>query len=224
MKRNKRTVFCLLGVDGSGKTTTANGVLQKLRDDGYRCRSLTLDYFFLRLIPTSLRRVANKSLIPVAKMKLAEDKVTIPHKQIKKTSLPLLWVTLLLYLIDSLAAYWFRVKLGSRGNIVIYDRYYYDYVIPYLDTCPRWLWWCYRNLIPKPQAVFLLNIAPEAAEARDKEYPTDFYHSQTQKYLAFTRRVKLNAVVIDNADGVQEATATTIYSRIKQVIREGEDV
>ena len=69
-----------------------------------------------------------------------------------------------------------------------------------------------------------MDIAPEAAEARDKEYPTDFYHSQTEKYREFIRRVKLNAVVIDNANGNQEATANAIYSKIKQVIRKGEDV
>lgn len=216
----KRLLFCFLGVDGSGKTTAALELQKKLEADGFKTRYLRLDYFLLHAIPPALRRRAGNPLLPISRVKSEGEPEKRAPKKPGRATLALLQFVTFLHLVDSLAAYLFRIKLRLGKPIIIFDRYYYDFAVLYLDKCPGWLRWCYTHLIPTPTAIFLMDVAPEIAELRDGEYPPEFYSTQTRAYLEFTRSANLNVRVINNIDSLRQQTATEIYAQARKKIRE----
>lgn len=221
MKRQKGALICLLGVDGCGKTTMATRLRHRLEREGLNCDYMNLNYSLFQFIPLILRRTVGKPLVAISEAKADKTSPSLGSRRIKKTTLLLLCLTLLLHLADSLIMYFFKVRPAVRKSIVVHDRYFYDYAIFYLDVCPPWLLWCYRRLIPKPDMTFFLDVDPEVAQARDREYSLDFYRLCGKSYLDFAKGLNPGVVSICNTNRSEEEIASLIYDRVLEVIEGG---
>lgn len=220
MSSRRGSLICLLGVDGSGKTTAARELQRQLEEEGISCKYLNLDYSLFQRIPLRLRNRLGSPLIPLLKKKNSRRNATSVRRGLTSyISSPLLVITLLFHLFDALILYLLKVKpLISRTN-VIHDRYFYDYPILYTDACPRWLMWCFRNVIPKPNLILLLDVSPEIALARDGDFKPDFYQRQQKRYLEFVHKLDDKMVYICNADSPVEEVNSAVYKRVWELIK-----
>jgi len=76
---------------------------------------------------------------------------------------------LLYYLIDYLLGHWAIFTARGRGELVIFDRYYYDYLIQPSLSLPRWLVRSMMRLVPRPDLVVYLKNNPETILSRKAE-------------------------------------------------------
>lgn len=108
--------------------------------------------------------------------------------------------------IDSFVEYISKVSPLLGKSIVIFDRYFYDHVIDYLDVCPKWLVKCYLHLIPEPDIIFILDLPPEIAYERKKE------RSRARKhYLSLARRLRNMVVIIDANVNINEINSLILH-------------
>jgi len=218
-KPKNGALICLLGMDGSGKTTAATGLCHLLERDGINCTYLSLNHLLFKFIPTRLHRVMGRPLTPIVEAKAGKSSPGSETGQVKKTTIFLLCLALLFRLADSLTGYFIRVRPATRRSIVVHDRYFYDYVILYLDACPRWLLRLYRRLVPEPDFTFFLDVAPEIAQARDGEYSPSFYTVQRRRYLDFAKELKPDSHTICNTDKPEKEVVSFLYHRVLEVIK-----
>jgi thymidylate kinase len=162
------------GVDGSGKSTQIEGVVELLEHNGLRVRRLTFwdDVVVLtRYREGFVHRVFN-----------SENGIGAPDRPVNRRDKNMRgWhLTLarhLLYLLDAihLRMVITRERRGSP-DVIVMDRYIFDELanLPLRSTLSRVFVRMIAALVPRPDLAFLLDADPEAARARKPEYPVEF--------------------------------------------------
>jgi len=80
----------------------------------------------------------------------------------------------LYYSLDFLLGYVVLRRKLSRGELVLFDRYFYDYYYqPEYRRCPRWLLDGLSVLVPEPDFVVFLSNDPETIQERKPELSVD---------------------------------------------------
>lgn len=102
----------------------------------------------------------------------------------------------LMSFIHGLVSYLFEPKPYAGYSLVIHDRYLYDHLIHYLDSCPKWLVRCYMQLILKPDVIFLLDVPPRVAYERKGEGSLNFYTRYRKLYLALTKELDQKGLTV----------------------------
>lgn len=153
-------LICLTGIDGSGKTTQANLLLQTLN---LRRNPAIYEHSFSR--KTIADDVGVRSSIDIFVKNL--NKVTNNRLvMVTKTV-----VRLAIIFVDSWLTYTFY-KIKHRGKIIIADRFFYDTLI-YLAFSFRPLAnqiLIFSRFIPKPKITILLQVSSETAVNRKAEH------------------------------------------------------
>ena len=124
----------------------------------------------------------------------------------------------MLFNFDYLLGYWLKIRWQlSKGHLVVFDRYYYDY---YLDKLRYRLSISdntldlFKFMIPKPDITFLLVGDPEVLYERKKEISVTEISQQISRLFACKERFN-NSTVIDvnkTVDEVVDQVAMTILS------------
>jgi thymidylate kinase len=160
----------LIGPDGSGKSTVANGLKQQLWPlfDDYR-------YFHghFEILPR-LRDLAQL-------VGLKETPENFPEKpalagsneKTREFGRLRSIVYLIYYTFDYLLGYPVIFRARGRGHLVIFDRYYYDYLIQPGMSIPAGLLWILMRLVPQPDVVIYLKNNSDTIFARKSELRTD---------------------------------------------------
>ena len=81
----------------------------------------------------------------------------------------------------------------ARSTLVLNDRHFVDILVDpvrYRYGGPRWLLKFIWRLMPKPDAIILLNAPPEVLQARKQELTLDETRRQCREYLALVRQQK----------------------------------
>lgn len=163
-------IICFTGMDGTGKTTNAQKLYNKLKQDGNKVvylRTLSGD--------TVLRRFLGKLTQQVRK------KTHQNPYQPRKGGILRLWP--LFSGIDAYLTYiWF--KFLSFRNIVIVDRYFYDEIaiMVCVDVLTEAKAWRILKIIPRPDVIFLFEAEAVTAHTRKPEHPIGFFIKQLQFY------------------------------------------
>ena len=182
-------IICLMGNDGSGKTTIAKALLRIFKDLGFEAiYKHEYQYTILRL----LFRVVGKDRIDSERKKMfSESKVGWQNR---------LWPFLVWF--DSCLSYFYFTFIKKK-SIVILDRYLFDHLMSfkklgYLTTASKWLF----LHSPKPDAMLILWVEPQTAYERKRmshDYGVDFYINQTRKYLLFSKSRGIKTVNTKNS-------------------------
>jgi thymidylate kinase len=162
-----------LGADGSGKSTVADQVKQKIAPA------------FRSTMQCHLRpSVCNGGGTQVTNG--GGTQVTDPHAQ------PLRGLTSSLV---KLAYWWVVYTLGyltnvyprlARSTLVLFDRYYHDILVDarrYRYGGPLWLARLTGKVIPRPHLVILLDAPPAVLFARKQEVPFEEVNRQREEYV-----------------------------------------
>lgn len=189
------------GTDGSGKSTVINGIKEVLENS---FPEGMLDYYHWR--PGVIKKKTENGV------NVSEPHAKKPYGKVKS------FAKFMLFNFDYLLGYWLKIRWQlSKGHLVVFDRYYYDY---YLDKLRYRLSISdntldlFKFMIPKPDITFLLVGDPEVLYERKKEISVTEISQQISRLFACKERFN-NSTVIDvnkTVDEVVDQVAMTILS------------
>lgn len=154
-------VVCLAGADGSGKTTLARGLAERLYKRPFKaCRYVHGNLGVLprfRDLRAALRRLAGRPPAPAAEEPAVLKGMMTPLPAWKSAALATY------YAVDLFLGRWLLRRWRSQWALVIMDRSFYDYYYQLGHRrCPARILDILARLIPKPD--FLLSIEGDAAQ------------------------------------------------------------
>jgi thymidylate kinase len=171
------------GIDGAGKSTQITNLENWLQRSGLRTRLLT----FWDDVVCFARHREFMSL----KAFKGDAGVGSPEKPLHRrdknvSSAPLTLARFGLYLADALSlCFKVRAARKSDADVVIFDRYIYDELanLPLTKGPSRMFARFVLKFVPKPDAAFIIDADPVAAQTRKPEYPLDFVIRNREAYL-----------------------------------------
>ncbi|WP_273445663.1 phosphotransferase family protein [Neolewinella agarilytica] len=177
MVYNRGFLITFSGVDGAGKSTIIERVVTML------------DKEFRRPVKVLRHR---PSVLPILSAwrygkKGAEEKsmASLPRTG-NNTSLVSSLLRFSYYYLDYLLGQWYvHFRYVLRGYVVVYDRYYYDFIIDPRRTnleLPGWVTAAGFRLLQKPALNFFLYADPDTILARKQELDRDTIVSLTKQY------------------------------------------
>ncbi|TXF85965.1 phosphotransferase [Neolewinella aurantiaca] len=181
---NRGYVVTFSGVDGAGKSTVIEHVT-KLLDKQFR-RPVKV----LRHRPSVLPIL---SALRYGKEEAERKSVaTLPRTGTNTSRLSSL-ARFSYYYLDYLLGQWYvQLRYVLRGYVVVYDRYYYDFMIDGRRSnleLPFWITATGFRLIRKPEFNFFLFADADTILARKQELAKDTIVSLTQRYKALFERL-----------------------------------
>ena len=118
-------------------------------------------------------------------------------------------VRLLYYLVDYCFGYWLKIYpiLVKRPAMVVFDRYFYDYLIDPKRSCinlPKWVIELVGVFVPPPDLIVCLGTDPETIHIRKPELP---YREVARQILVLNTFCKINkrAIWIDTGCSIEES-------------------
>jgi thymidylate kinase len=173
-KRNGPVLITFSGVDGSGKSTQIEGVVELLEHNGLRVRRLA--FWDDVVVLTRYREGFVHHVFKSEKGIGAPDRpVNRRDKNMRGWHLTL--ARHLLYLLDAMHLRMVITReRQASADVIIMDRYIFDELanLPLCSTLSRAFVRMVSVLVPRPDIAFLLDADPEAARARKPEYPVEF--------------------------------------------------
>jgi thymidylate kinase len=159
-------MLVLIGPDGSGKTTVAGYLAAYLNSLFSQVRYFHGHFQILPrlrdLAPATAFKLREPASLPKS-ISSAEGQNNVKFN---------LWKSLFYisyYTLDSLLGHFFVFVARGRGELLIFDRYYYDYLIwPLITPLPGMLFWV-KKLIPQPDLVIYLKNTPDLIIPRKPE-------------------------------------------------------
>lgn len=174
-KPQRGMMIVLIGVDGSGKTTVKNTLVEALCNTFTSIRTFYFRPEFLPFLGVLLG--------------VREDvrTGTNPNPHNHKREIPLKsFVRFFYYVIDFILGHWIKVRpCILKGELVIFDRYYYDYLVDpfrFNMSVPGWLPRLLLPIIPAPDLVIYLHASPETLYNRKHELPMSELDRQQHEF------------------------------------------
>jgi thymidylate kinase len=203
----KSKIITFSGVDGAGKTTILREFTTLLRSK-YRRRVVEL-----RHRPSVLPIL---SALKHGKEKAEKKTMDVLPRTGSNNSKISSYIRFFYYLIDYVLGQWvIFAKHGLKGDIVIYDRYYFDFIVDAkrtnINLNPKFIKFFYRFIF-KPEMNIFLYANPDVILSRKQEMDKQSIVSLTLKYKALFSELdefsNENYILIDNLD--KSSTMRTI--------------
>jgi len=174
-----------VGTDGSGKTTQANLLMQKLRTQGNTVKYV--HFFSSGRMTTGI--LQTRSLLDTFVKSV--DKPTNGRLRVFIR----VWLRLMGVLFDSWLTH-FVNAFKYRGQIILYDRYYYDSLVA-LAFRNRTLTnqiLTLSKLIPKPNIAILFEVTPSTSVKRKAEHTMNDAERISNLYLKLKTILPINTL------------------------------
>lgn len=175
-------IVCLMGMDGSGKSTVIAGLDEWLRSKG---------------VKTQLRHTHDYSVKTLHKVNAVGNERIIR----KFPFLFYLWPVVAFF--DHFVTY--RRSFSGRSCLILTDRYFYDKYVRFRFWRIAFpgLFYLYKWFIPRPMLTVLLDVPTAVAVERKGEYSSEDYDIFRREYLRFANRMK-SVLVVDATKPVPE--------------------
>jgi thymidylate kinase len=210
----------LVGPDGSGKTTIAQGVCERLRDKPFK-KCARLEFTFgilpeLKGIKALARRLFGMKAPPAVSVE------TTLHSGMHDEHSPLrAMVYILYYAFDLFLGRLILRRWRGQWGLVVFARYYYDYY--YLmgyRKAPRWFLKAVEVLAPKPDLLLYLDRDAEEIYAGKPELVVEEIRHQ-QEIIRNLIKNRRNAQMVDARGGVEATTQRVSDLILQSLCREG---
>lgn len=212
LKRSAGSMFAVVGPDGVGKTTFINLLEQELarilvRDQG----AVIVQHFRPSIFPNIKKLLSNK------KYDATQEEFTNPHRAKSANSFSSL-ARLIYYWLDYLLGYWLVIRRQCiRGQIYIFDRYFYDFIVDPRRSrinLPTWLRKVFLRLTPQPDLVFFLSCDSDTVFTRKQELSRIEIERQLGEYRRLVATFPRRFIILD----AHQTPETSCREAIKQII------
>ena len=195
------------GTDGSGKSTIIEGLSDILANSFPKDMT---DYYHWR--PGFIKR---ETRVKDGKIVVVNDPhAKKPYGRVKS------FAKFMFFNLDYILGYWMKIRIQlSKGHLVIFDRYYYDY---YLDKLRYRLTISdntlnfFKFIIPKPDVTFLLIGDAKVLYERKKEISVEEIEEQLKR-IQYCEKWFHNTCIID----VNQNIDTVRYHAAKKILECG---
>lgn len=215
-RRSKRraTVICLLGPDGSGKST-----LGLVLGEHYQ------KFFKKFSVRTTYRYFGWDPFLPTTKIishffkKKNYQIVNELNKESKPTS-AFQEVVFGYYYLEYLSKYlWYILPRLWKKEIILVDRYFYDAAIHYRSAEKSQILPILFRWYPRPDFTFVLDSPPEKLQQRKKEMSLELLSEHRKRYIALTHRIPSTIISTtpspaDSKEAIIDGTWQTIIKRV----------
>jgi len=215
-------LICFTGIDGSGKTTQAELLVNRLATMGVkslyvwsrgRVRTIRSIFLFMgrRALGTSAREIAR-------------DKKSYQEYQSRKSKLMGNSLVRTLWSAMTHVEHLIQINLDIRrkiqaGNVVVCDRYLWDSSVDIAvlnNKDPNWLSNGLNKLmwkfVPRPTIAFFIDIPPEEAMKRKNDIPSLDYVKKRAEFYRYLAKCNSLSVL----DGCEDAS--TIQNKIMNTV------
>jgi thymidylate kinase len=197
---SRSILVSFMGVDGSGKTTTANG-LQSVLD----INNIKSDIIYMGRWRNQVLPMANVS------KKYGMTGLRSPKKKEGLTFKLYCVLRDLAYLADMWLRYWIKLFPKMKlGYTIITDRYVYDLLLDVNSTLLCRI--AVRYLFPKPLIVFYLNNEPDIIRQRKRELDVNEMLRQMEIFNDLKRYYHVIEVKSDNINKTIDRVAQEYFS------------
>lgn len=212
------TTVALIGVDGAGKTTIANKLLEMF--------PLPVKYIYMGLnIESSNYKLPTSRLILYLKLRAIRKKAAqtgntdptfltthhVAHRKQKRGNIGTIFRTF-----NRFAEAWYRLIIAwflqVRGYLVLYDRYFLFDMAPNVGQeaaqplAEKAFYWTLTHFYPEPDIIIFLEAAPEVLFSRKQEVPVEYLARKTAAILEQGKKMK-NFVCVDAAQPIEQVYA-----------------
>lgn len=182
--------IAICGLDGTGKTTIANMLAKYAKSLNIKCSVVHFYHenllFKLLLLLGFYRIDEPKDLLH----KRSRERAA--RERLKTTPFILAFSRFL----DSYIQYLFSIFV-NRGKLIIFDRYFYDYLVSFEYLNIRWRS-LFSKLIPKVKNKFLFESLPMTSFKRKPESVREFFLESHDIYLRVAKIQNLKIIKTDN--------------------------
>ncbi len=204
MNQNKNIscFICIMGIDGSGKTTHALALLRALSENGVNAVHVSPRSSLIRiLLPKRIRKLVKR--IYVRPRNLMISSVGKSRKAMFRI---FLFIPILVY---ALLTYLAIIKPLLSEFVVVCDRYFYDLLLNLFGKRALLL----VRLIPRPNLGFILDLPVDQAFLRmhdmeDRRVSREFYVQLRTWYVNLARQY--NFLVVDSTDEIETVKRTIL--------------
>ncbi|MFA6635561.1 MAG: hypothetical protein WCV56_00425 [Candidatus Omnitrophota bacterium] len=172
-------IITFSGLDGSGKTTYSRMVTDHIHRSGKKCGSFhvikdSISHFFTHKVVGGIYGKAKDG----AEAALREKDKSFRSKTIALVKKSFLVADILLFNIR-----YGGIK-GKKDRVLVADRYFYDELVQaaYLGISGKLFERVYKKLIIDPDIAFFVELAPEKAYGRKKEYDIEYFEAKSIIY------------------------------------------
>jgi thymidylate kinase len=197
----------LIGPDGSGKSTSAKNLIASFE----HCFSKTCyNHGHFKILPELKTFKKPSSLIKHLSQKNDQQinfnlqKPENPNPQ-KPYNIFKAAVYLLYYFLDYLLGHFKILWANAKGDMVIFDRYFYDYIYqPAFKKLPKCLTTALLKLLPAPDIIIYLKCEPEQITTRKPELTCEAIASQQKTIEKLLTKLN-HAITINTQKNIDEA-------------------
>lgn len=206
MKKGK--FICIIGIDGSGKTTQAKKLQMNLQNQGVQCK-----YVYGRIIPLFPRPfmfLGRKIFLKDSNIYTDFNNYSSKKKEVFKNKfLSKTYQNFIIF--DYLVQVFVKIKIPLLfGFTLVSDRYAYDTIITDLSVDLNYSDEVLRNMlinlfkvIPAPDIVFLIDVPEEIAFGRKDDVPDiNYLRERRNTYLKVANWC--NLIIIDGSRTLYE--------------------
>ncbi len=168
----------LFGPDGSGKSAVAEKLQESLKP-AFRQRQ----YYHGRfgMIPR-LRDCKDAVVRAIGRPVQIHTDEMAQYYNGTKHSLGRVLIHVLYYSLDYLLGHWVIGRSQAMGDLIIFDRYFYDWFIQsYFQRTPRWILPVLKFIYPRPDLVVYLSNSSEVIHKRKPELSIEQIEQQSRR-------------------------------------------
>ena len=228
MKNGKCLFICFIGIDGSGKTSLAKGLVKSTPRLGIKSKYVRCRFESFKLLWVFIEMV--KKLLAISGKKKTDNSPegTRTRRQLFKNSFfSRVYESLVLF--DYFWQILFKVRLPLvLGRSLICDRYIYDTVVDLVvdfgshETETRKLTRTFLSIAPKPDLVFLVDSPVEAAYERNllksDGIQLDYISERRDVYLSLGKR---HEITVLNGTHNLEELKNSVWNEVTNLVGRG---
>jgi len=208
--KSRGIFFILIGPDGSGKSTTANNLIESEIK-----RFFQKKYYFHGHFPYLPEM---KKIVSVFKKNKSLNTSSPEFNLSKSFGTLRSMIYPIYYGFNYFLGHFFIWKEKARAGLIIFDRYFYDYYLQsQFINCPRWLLRIIEKIIPKPDMIIFLKNKPEIIHSRKTELPIEEIQRQSYICEQIVKRNKDRSIVIETST-IEEVLLYIQKSIINKII------
>lgn len=195
MPSQRVKIVSFSGIDGAGKTTQIQALVDWLRGGGLRVELLT---FWDDIVVLSRFREGLSHKVFRGDQGIGSPETPLNRRDKNVTSWPVTTFRFLLYFLDALSLLRkVRQSRESDADVVIFDRYIYDELanLPLHRGLTRTYIRTLLRFVPAPDVAYVIDADPLAARQRKPEYPLEFIRKNREAYLTMSQFARAITVI-----------------------------